>query len=210
VTSSGTIQPWQVHRSRYVYRDQWIALRSDDCETAAGHTIAPYHVLEYPDWTAVLALTAEGDAVLVREYRHAIGSVMIGLPGGIQDPGETDGAVTARRELEEETGYQVERVVALPVHWSNPATHTNTVRCYLALGAVPTGTRELAPTEEIEVVLLPFEDLLAGVMNGSHRLSAAHAATVITAAITLVRDHGAAIPALTAALRAQLTGEPAR
>ena len=57
-----------------------------------------------PDTAVVLALTREGDAVLVRQFRPGVEEELLELPGGAVDPGE-EPLAAARRELLEETGY---------------------------------------------------------------------------------------------------------
>ena len=66
------IKPWKTLSSKEVISDQYIRLRTDTCERADGHIIPTYHVLDFPMWTLVVALTDEGNIVLVREYRHLL------------------------------------------------------------------------------------------------------------------------------------------
>ena len=64
---------WRVTGSRYVHKDRWIAVRADDCVTEDGVSVAPYYVLEYPDWVEIVALDADDNLLLVRQYRHGVG-----------------------------------------------------------------------------------------------------------------------------------------
>lgn len=52
----------------------------------------------------MVAVDTEGRVVLVRQWRHATGGALWEIPAGTREPDE-DPAVTARRELREETGY---------------------------------------------------------------------------------------------------------
>ena len=67
-----------------------------------------------PDWVNVVAFTARqgGELLLVEQFRHGIDASTLEVIGGVCDPGE-DPALTARRELLEETGH-TRRPVAGP------------------------------------------------------------------------------------------------
>jgi ADP-ribose pyrophosphatase len=69
-----------------------------------------YHSLAQADYVSVLARTAAGDIVLVRQFRPAWERATLELPGGLLDPGETP-EVCALRELAEETGCRADRPV---------------------------------------------------------------------------------------------------
>lgn len=59
-----------------------------------------------PDAVCIVALTPENNLVMIREFRYPLNSWCIALPAGLLDAGETV-AQCARRELSEETGYEV-------------------------------------------------------------------------------------------------------
>ncbi len=99
--------PWTVLDSRLTFADPWLQIRSDKCRTADGDVIGPVHVIEYPDWVTIVALTGEEARLLMRrDYRHGVGAVLTGLPTGLVDPGDgTPGldeaeAAAARERLE--------------------------------------------------------------------------------------------------------------
>lgn len=155
------IKPWKVLSSETVISDRFLTHRMDVCERADGHIIERYHAIEYPEWTIVIPLTDEGNLVLITEYRHPGGVVLTGLPGGGAEPGETDFAGVARRELVEETGYIPRDIMQIGQCYPNPATQTNQIRYFLALGCAPTGEQSLDPNEDIEVLEMPLDEYLA-------------------------------------------------
>ena len=55
---------------------------------------------------AVLPVLPDGRVIMVRQYRNALERETIELPAGCRDSVDEDTALTAARELEEETGYQ--------------------------------------------------------------------------------------------------------
>ena len=95
---------WKLIESKYVYRDRWLRARADKCELPDGRIMEPYYVIEVPDWTNMVIITKEQRIVLVRQYRHALGTTTLELPGGILEQGESP-KESAIREMHEETGY---------------------------------------------------------------------------------------------------------
>ncbi|MDP9178998.1 MAG: NUDIX hydrolase, partial [Gemmatimonadota bacterium] len=87
-----TIALWNTVDSIVTYKDRWLTVRSDRCVTADGAIIAPYHVLEYPDWVHIIALTVRNEIVLVEQYRHAVGAILTELPAGSMEPADSSPA----------------------------------------------------------------------------------------------------------------------
>lgn len=155
------IKPWKILSSDYVLSDDFLTLRTDKCERADGHIVPRYHVIELTPWVTVIPITEEGNILLVREYRHAAGVVMVGLPGGTSDPSETDWELVGRRELSEETGYKADRMEHIGSCYPNPAVQDNLIHYYLALDCKEVSEQDLDPNEEIEVIEMPLEEFLA-------------------------------------------------
>lgn len=169
-----SIKPWKILSSKQVLKDRFMGLRTDRCERADGHIIEDYHVTELAEWVTVIPVTDAGNVVLVREYRHAAQVVMVGLPGGASDPGETDWAAVGARELREETGYVAREMIHVGSCHPNPATQDNTLHYYLALGCTPGASQDLDPNEEIEVLEMPYAEFLDyGALEVQHALHAA-------------------------------------
>jgi 8-oxo-dGTP pyrophosphatase MutT (NUDIX family) len=160
-------QKWRVTSSKPLLSDRWINLRADRCLTASGAEIAPYYVLTYPDWVNVVAVTPDDSLVLVRQYRHAAGEFILELPGGTVDGSGSDAELTARRELEEETGYVAGRWQLVSVLYANPATQTNRVHIFLARDAHCVKPQSLDPGEEgLTVRVVPIPQVLDGLSAG--------------------------------------------
>lgn len=170
-------QPWQVLSSQYLLdRQPYMTLREDRVQLPNGVILDQYFVFEYPDWASVLAVTTSGKIVLVRQYRHGIGSVHYELPAGVIDPGETP-LKSAKRELLEETGYgggQWQDFVALS---ANPATHTNTCHIFLVTGVELLKKPEYEHSEDMTVHLLSPDEVLAALRSGGV-MQALHAAAL--------------------------------
>lgn len=125
----------------------------------------PYYYLESPvESVATLALTENREILLTRQYRHPIREVIFDLPAGRLSPGE-DALAGARRELEEETGYRAGTLVPLGRFNPFPGSLKVTAHLFFATDLTPTLQR-LDPDEELDLVLMPFDEVLAGVLNG--------------------------------------------
>jgi len=123
-------------------------------------------VLEAPHWVNVVALTDEGRAVLVRQFRHGTRETTLEIPGGAVDPDDRSPLAAAKRELREETGYVARRWTKLGVVEPNPAIQTNSCWTYLAEGARPAGEADPDEGEELEVVLVPARRLASLARSG--------------------------------------------
>lgn len=136
--------------------------RSVSPRTGAEHD---FIVMEMNHWVNVVAVTAEGRFVAVRQYRHGTQETGLEIPGGVIETGE-EPAVAAERELLEETGYSAEEIVPLGKVAPNPALQDNWCFSFLARGAHRTGGQMLDPGEDIDVVEIEPSEIRALIENG--------------------------------------------
>lgn len=152
------VSRWTVDATDSIVADRWIRLRADSCRTAEGTAVAPYYVLEYPDWVTVLAVTDLQQVLLVDQYRHGAGVVTREFVAGSVEALDASPLVAAQRELAEETGFAGGDWVHLGSPWVNAATHTNRNHCFLAVGVVPrSGGATSDPGEVVRHVALSYE-----------------------------------------------------
>jgi ADP-ribose pyrophosphatase len=143
-----------------------LRIREDTFADPRDASPHPRVVLTAPDWVNVVALTDEGEAVLVRQFRFGVEANSLEVPGGMVDAGE-EPAAAAARELLEETGFRARELVFLGAVHPNPAVQTNRCHSYLALGAERAGPATQEPGEDIEVVLVPASALQRLVREGA-------------------------------------------
>jgi 8-oxo-dGTP pyrophosphatase MutT (NUDIX family) len=117
-------------------------------------------------WVNVVALTREGELLLVRQDRHGVEAPTLEIPGGVIDAGE-EPAAAALRELREETGY--EGRVAEPLGWyhPNPALQANVQHAFLVRDCVRVGEPEGDGDEELELVRVPASSVRDLVRRGA-------------------------------------------
>jgi len=149
-----SIKPWKVLETSYI-RPRF---RIDKCELSNGNLLDAT-IFEFRAWANVLALTKNGEAVLVKQYRHGVCDVLWEFPGGVVEDGEhpMDGA---KRELLEETGYAASNLIEVGQIYPNPALQTNTLYCFLALDVEKVSIQNLDAGEDIEVHLVPLNELI--------------------------------------------------
>ncbi|HEX3879941.1 MAG TPA: NUDIX hydrolase [Bryobacteraceae bacterium] len=138
----------------------------------------PYYSLRMPDYTAVLALTAEGRVVAVRQYRPALETYTLELPSGLVDPGESP-AGAARRELFEETGYRASELQLIGEMSTDVGRLSNRIWSYFACGVRKDEAAQ--PEAGIEAVTLSIEELREMLIGGQFN-HALHVAILTLAA----------------------------
>jgi ADP-ribose pyrophosphatase len=119
-------------------------------------------IVEHAPGAAVVAVDDDGQVVLVRQPRPAVGARLLELPAGLLDPGE-EPIDCARRELAEETGYSATRLEPLVTFYTSPGFSTELIHLFVATG-LSAGAVAHDEEEEIELVRLPLEEAIHQVM----------------------------------------------
>lgn len=121
--------------------------------------------VQHPGAVAILPLLSDGSVCLIRNFRVAVGKTLIELPAGTLETNE-DPAVTAARELIEETGYRAGRIEKLREFTMSPGILNERMYLYLArdLTAGPTA---LEPGETIENLIVSWPEAMRMVADGT-------------------------------------------
>ena len=151
---------WSILSSEYLSKHIYFTARRDRCQRHDGVIVDPYFVVELPTAATAFALTEDNQVVMIKQYRHPLGEVILETPGGFVDEGE-DFATAMKRELLEETGYSFSEVEYLGRMAANPGILTNYTEMFLAKGGKKVAAQKLDHNEELEIVLLSMEALTA-------------------------------------------------
>jgi ADP-ribose pyrophosphatase len=118
-------------------------------------------LIEHCGAVAVIARDPAGRLLVVRQFRAAAGDWLEEIPAGRREPGE-DPLTTARRELEEETGYRARRWTHLRTFLPAPGFVTERIHLFEAEDLQPVEGERLPtdPDEELEVLWRTPEELL--------------------------------------------------
>ncbi len=185
---------WPVSESEDLYRGGWvIALRADRIRPPGQPDAEDFRrlVLEHPGAVVVLALDDQRRVVCLRQYRHAVRRRLLELPAGLRDAGDESALLTAQRELREEVELEAEHWTPLLSTWSSPGYTDERMEIFLATGLRPSPRGDFEPEHEeaeMDVVRVPFDDLLAAVLDG--RVADGPVVQAVLAARVRGLDHG--------------------
>jgi len=157
------VKDYRTISSHYVYNGHNIRLRVDEVVLPSGKETVR-EVIEHNGAVAIVAVDIEKNILLVRQFRHAAGKELLEIPAGGIDPGETP-EETARREMQEETGYAPGKLEWLGGFYSAPGYASEYLYLFLATELMP--ARLMAEdTEEIKLVRIPLNDVFELIRKG--------------------------------------------
>lgn len=116
--------------SERLFEGKVINLRRDTVFLPNSRT-ATREVVEHPGAVAVVPINKEGNIILVRQFRHPIQQIMLEVPAGKLDPGESP-ETCAVRELAEETGFTANKLRKLTSIYTTPGFSNEIIHLYLA------------------------------------------------------------------------------
>lgn len=161
-----TIEPWVTTNEELKYTTKIFKLLSRGMKLKSEDHSAAFSIIDAPDWMNVIPLTPNNEIVLVEQYRYGIEQPTLELPGGMVDPGEMPDE-TAKRELLEETGYEGSDWEYLGKVSSNPAFLTNYTHLYIVKNCQKVQEQNLDGNERINVHVMPLDDFLEMVKEGT-------------------------------------------
>ncbi|MEL6814253.1 MAG: NUDIX hydrolase [Cyanobacteria bacterium J06598_3] len=129
--------------------------------------VGDWECILHPGGSMAVPVTADGQFVLVKQYRFAMKGRLLEFPAGTVEKGE-DPLDTIQREIQEETGYKADTWKKLGEFPNAPGYSDEIIYAYLA-----TGLSELAEPlaldedEDIEVVLMSADALEKAILQGT-------------------------------------------
>ena len=140
-----------------IYKGKVISLKVDDVLLPNGKE-SKREIVNHPGAVAIIAITAEGKLILVEQYRKALERSIIEIPAGKLEQGEAP-EHTARRELEEETGYGCRSLSYLQTFATSPGFADEVIHLFVAKDLYKIdGKAELDEDEFVELLEVTVEE----------------------------------------------------
>lgn len=149
---------WRTLGSETEYTCPGFDVVRDDVRLPDG-TETSFHYVSEPPSVVVLPFTEDGDVVVIREWRQAVGRVNYALPAGGLEDGDEDVRGAARRELREETGYEAGVVEQIATYEPANGLFDSVFQYVVAHGCEPAAEQDLDHNESITVETTTFEEL---------------------------------------------------
>jgi nudix-type nucleoside diphosphatase (YffH/AdpP family) len=144
----------EVLERRRIYQGRVVSVWEHRVRLQGKGTETLREVVEHAPSVTVVPLDAQGNVILVRQFRLPARQVLLEFPAGTVEEGETPEQAAAR-ELEEETGYRARRLVRLGGFWISPGYCSEYMHAYLALDLEPGAVHQEAD-EDITVERVPL------------------------------------------------------
>lgn len=137
---------------------------NDKVQTSDG--IIQRQVVNRVDASAILPIFPNGDILLCKQYRHAIGKELLEVPAGKIDPGETP-EQAGIRELKEETGYSGVTLNHLGSTYPSPGIVSEMIHIFSAhIDSTMEGSQNLDEGEDINLVRMPIDKVYNMILTG--------------------------------------------
>ena len=108
--------------------------------SSPGQETIARDVVVHPGAVVILPILDDHRIVMIRNYRYTIERELWELPAGTIEP-EEEPITTARRELEEESGYRADRIRPLMEFYTSPGILTERMHAFVATGLTLVGQK---------------------------------------------------------------------
>lgn len=146
-----------------IYAGSFIEVHKDRVRLPDGAETTREYV-RHPGAVGIVAITADGNVVLERQYRYPLRRELVEIPAGKLEAGEAH-LETAKRELLEETGYVAADWLRLGLIHNAIGYSDEAIELWLATG-LEKREAKLDTGEFLEVFTLPFAEALAMAADG--------------------------------------------
>lgn len=126
---------FRVEAEQSIFQGRIIRLVERDLVLPNGRR-TKFHIVLHPGAVAIVPVHANGDVVLLKQFRPTIGETIYEIPAGTIERGEKPLA-TAKREIIEETGFSAKKWEKIGEFYTAPGFCTELMHVYVAKGLTP-------------------------------------------------------------------------
>ncbi|MDR1568242.1 MAG: NUDIX hydrolase [Streptococcaceae bacterium] len=156
-----------IHREE-IFKGKIIEVVHDDVRLPNNLGFAKRELVFHPGGVATVAITPEDKLVLIKQYRKPMEKVLLEIPAGKLEIGESrEPKEAALRELEEETGYYANSIELITQVYTSPGFADELLRIFIARDLVKKENPMPQDDDEVlELVELSFDEAKAKILNG--------------------------------------------
>jgi ADP-ribose pyrophosphatase len=166
---TGSAHRFEVVSSQHRFEGSVFDVRTDAVRMPAG-SVANRDVITHPGAVAILALDRDDNVVMVRQYRHPVGHLLLELPAGLLDVDGESALTGARRELFEEAALTAGQWQVLLDMYTSSGMSDEAIRVYLARDLADIAEQDRFSPEHEEVSMTveryPLDELARMALNG--------------------------------------------
>ncbi len=154
-------QKWKLISKKDVSPSKWLPVEERVYELPNGKIVDDFTVVTLADVAMVVPITKDKKVVLTKQYKPGIDEVIIQFPAGRLENKHKNLDELALHELEEEVGIRADKTQLTQfAKFSGFSTKASEiVFAYLATGCEFNSKQNLDPTEEIEIVVVSFDEM---------------------------------------------------
>ena len=150
--------------TRLIHQWKNIQLIEKEIELPTGKTIN-HTTIQHPGACVILPIREDRSILIIRQFRPSLNKWLLELPAGTIEVGE-DPSTCAQRELEEETGYRANELIALGTVTPMAGFCDEIQHLYVAHGVISSNQLTCDDDEVIEVMFLSLEQIEQKIISG--------------------------------------------
>lgn len=149
--------------TKHVFHGRLLNLVVDTVRLPNG-TITNREIVQHPGASAIVPILADGQVVLIRQFRKPTNEHLLEIPAGTLEHGE-EPEHCAYRELTEETGFNAGKLRKLPPFYLAPGYSSEIIHIFIATD-LTLKKNNLEDDEMLEVITLPFSEAIGLIDSG--------------------------------------------
>lgn len=158
---------WRLISSKTAFHNQWVCVEQRKYRRPDGTTL-DFFVNKGADIVSVLGVTKDRKIVLVEQYRPAVNTITIDLPGGAIEKRETP-ITAAKREFQEETGLKIYKLRKLITIYHDSGRSNQKKHVFVGEVQLANSQKTNKLHDGCKLNFIPFNQLLAKIEHGDNK-----------------------------------------